>query len=446
MKQYLRYSKYLFVFIIFFLCLIFSYHLFFGDSIVNYGFSYAIVKGEVPYKDFNLIIPLLAPFLYAIPLLLVRSSLVFYLTQAGLLTGMFYLLEKKLSYKIYLFFLIIAFSYPLLLSSGLFPGYNFILFLLIVLISYLEEKNSNDYLIGFLIGLSIITKHTIGLFLIIPSILFYYKDLKKLLKRGIGILIPIIIFLLYLFITKSFMQFIDLCILGLFDFAYKNKVIPNMIYILLFVIGIIYFIIILWKEKNIYDWYYFFTFLFVFPLFDDYHFSYFVYSFLIVSLNHISYSTLYKKISIIFLFLIIGIWTIISFSYKDSYLNYRHYPLRYMNKMMLDDYHYIDTIYHKYDNKVILFLLGTENYFYKITNDLDITYFDLPHYGNYGKDSFIKMKKRLLSSHDVYIIIKEDVFSKDFNSHQYYKELALFIKKHGVFMEHNHSYGVYYFS
>ncbi|MDO4996102.1 MAG: hypothetical protein Q4E69_02890, partial [Bacilli bacterium] len=119
-----KFFKYTIIFSISLFLLLFSYNLFFGDSIANLGFSYAIVRGEVPYNDFNLILPLFSPFIYAIPLLIYNSSITFYITQALLLTVFYYLIEKKLGYKTYLYFFLVLFSYPLSLVSGLFPGYN----------------------------------------------------------------------------------------------------------------------------------------------------------------------------------------------------------------------------------------------------------------------------------------------------------------------------------
>ena len=60
MKQKIKIQsvfKYLFLFCYFFYCLVLAYNLTRGDSYVNFGFSYAITRGEVPYVDFNLVIP-----------------------------------------------------------------------------------------------------------------------------------------------------------------------------------------------------------------------------------------------------------------------------------------------------------------------------------------------------------------------------------------------------
>ena len=49
-KEILKYGV---MFLLFFLCLQFFYNCFQGDQIYNFGFSYAISKGEVPYRDFQ---------------------------------------------------------------------------------------------------------------------------------------------------------------------------------------------------------------------------------------------------------------------------------------------------------------------------------------------------------------------------------------------------------
>ena len=58
--------KYLFLFFYFFYCLVLAYNLMRGDSYVNFGFSYAVSRGEVAYLDFNMVIPPFAPWLYSI--------------------------------------------------------------------------------------------------------------------------------------------------------------------------------------------------------------------------------------------------------------------------------------------------------------------------------------------------------------------------------------------
>ena len=436
--------KYLIVFGISLFLLLFTYNLFFGDSIVNYGFSYAIVRGEIPYNDFNLVLPLFSPWFYAIPLLIYNSNITFYITQAILLTVLYYLIEKKLGYKIYLFCFLLFLTYPYALVTGLFPGYNFLLFFLIFILSYIDKDTTNDYLIGFLIGLCIITKHTIGVFLIIPSIIFYYKDIKKLLKRLGGLLIPCFIFLIYLLITKSFYNFLNLCVFGLFDFAKSNTYSSSIFLIITFILLMVYFIYILKNNKNISYYYLFLTFLFVMPLFEIFHLSYFLISCLYVFIDRIKIDKTYKKFTCILFVFIICVWTfIMNVVYNYKYINFNNYPFRYSSERMLDNYNYVSSIYKKYDN-VVLFLIGSDNYFNKITRDLDITYFDLTNYGNYGYDSFNMMKKRIDNNKSCYYVVSVTTLKHHYNGQQYYKELANYIIEKGKLVESNGRFSVYY--
>lgn len=441
-----NYIKYFIIFIFSLIILLFSYNVFFGDSIANLGFSYAIVNNEIPYNDFNIILPLFSPLVYAIPLFIYKSSMTFFITQALLITLLFYLLEKRLQNKIYLLILIILFNFPIALISGLFPGYNFILFLLIVLLSHLDNK-SNDYIIGLLIGLSILTKHTVGIFLIIPSLIFYYKDYKKLIKRLIGILIPCFVFLIYLIATKSINNFFNLCVLGLFDFASKNKTNFNPLLISVLLIIIACFIYLLKKHKNISYYYLFLTVLLIIPLIDDYHLSYFIISFFIVLLDNINISDKIKYSIVIINLLLIFIWTNIVFNFGSyRFINYPNYPFRYMSNSMIKDYNYVDSFIDKTDKNVILFMLGTENYFYKITNNLNITYYDLSNYGNYGYDSYNAMRKRIDRERDTYFIINSSALNDSNKVQQYYKELVKYIISKGVLVDTNNNYSIYYIS
>jgi hypothetical protein len=404
--------------------------MFFGDTIVNYGFSYAITKGEIPYNDFNLVLPLFSPFIYSIPLLFTKSIISIYLFQSLLLVFLFLILEKLLSKKVYLLFPLILLGYPIPLISCLFPGYNFILLFLIILLIYLEKINYNDYIIGIIIGLCIITKHTIGLFLFLPS-LIYLKNYKKIGKRIIGILLPCFIFLIYLLLSNSLSNFINLCILGLFDFMKSNYYIKNYLILFIFILGLIYLLYsIIKNKKNINNYYVLVSILFVFPLIDDYHVSFFILLVLIlILLNYKKRFTnkLLINYSIIFSILLTIIWTFIVFNYDNyKFISYNNYPLRYLNESDITSYNKINNYIKESNYNVILFGIGTENYFYKITNNLNITYFDLPNYGNYGYDSYNKMIEKFNSLENSIILINMNVFLDNYSG-QYYKELAEYI-------------------
>ena len=130
MKQKIKkrtFFKYLFLFLYFFYALVLAYNLIRGDSYVNFGFSYAITRGEVPYVDFNLVIPPLAPWLYSILLFFRSSILVFYLEQALLLTLFFAVVFRLIGNKSWIYFILLSIPYPIAMVSVLFPGYNFLL-------------------------------------------------------------------------------------------------------------------------------------------------------------------------------------------------------------------------------------------------------------------------------------------------------------------------------
>ena len=74
------------------------------DTYNNYGFSYALTMGQIPYVDFNLVIPLFSTFLYSIGLFINHSILIFYIEQALLLTVLFSIIEKLIGKRrIYLY-------------------------------------------------------------------------------------------------------------------------------------------------------------------------------------------------------------------------------------------------------------------------------------------------------------------------------------------------------
>ena len=162
--------KYIFLFVFFFIAQVFLFNIQRGDSYVNFGFSYALLRREVPYVDFNMVIPPFSPWLYSIFLLFHSSILCLYIGQSLLLTILFYFLFKQFSQKAWIFFLILSIPYPIAMTSILFPGYNFLLFFLLVLIIYCEREHKSDYLIGFLLGLSFLTKQTVGGVLFLVSI------------------------------------------------------------------------------------------------------------------------------------------------------------------------------------------------------------------------------------------------------------------------------------
>ncbi len=426
--------KYIFIFFFAFFSMSFFLTYFDGDVLWNYGFSYAISRGEIPYLDFNMIITPLYPFLMSLILKINTNILFFYLENAFLITIIFYYLYKMFDYKMWFFLIFLVFPIP----AVVFPSYNLFLILLFVLIFYFEKEKKNDYLIGFLIGLSFLTKQTVGFFLIIPSIMFY-KDIKKIIKRGVGFLIPNVLFLITLLISKSLKEFFDLCLFGLFDFTSKNTGEIDLSLIIGLVLLLIIFILYLKNRKNIFYLYVLCFATIMIPLFDFPHIEYFFFVFLMLVVDKIKVDRkmlLYNSIIFSLAFVLI-------FFYFTTYQGKINYPNHYNNfnaRLLYDkngeDYIRDQIIKYIEENrdKEIVFL-ASDAYFYKITCNLDITYFDLINKGNHGYNGTLKIKRRLdqLKKGTILIIDTNETYSKRSNaSIQFNREIA----KYGIKISH----------
>ena len=208
--------RYIFLFIFFFLALHFFYAHMSGDQIYNYGFSYAMSRGEILYKDFNLLIPPVGPIVYLLPFLFGTSFIVFNAYQAILICVLFHFLFKLFDNKAWFFLIAFVFPIPIPYITALFQGYNFLLILELVILLWLEKEKKNDYLIGVILGLCVFTKQTVGVAFCLVSIFYLFKDYKKVVRRFLGFLIPCFVFLFYFLITGTLYSFFDMCLFGMF--------------------------------------------------------------------------------------------------------------------------------------------------------------------------------------------------------------------------------------
>lgn len=251
------------------------------DELWNYNTARCIKNGLIPYKDISMITTPLFPTIVAICLKIFGDNLfVFRIIGAVLFTliliftyKIFYELLKKQSIAI-IFTGIICFA----LFQYFMVDYNFFVLLISLIIEYLELKIycveqkrhtnnketseqkytnkiniweqkrhtnkkqhrffSDDLLIGFLAGLAICSKQTLGFFILIYVLLINLlfirnKDdwkvyLKTAMNRLIGAFIPSLMFLIFLVVTKSYNDFISYAILGIRTFTnsipYRNLI------------------------------------------------------------------------------------------------------------------------------------------------------------------------------------------------------------------------------
>lgn len=427
-------------FIILAIYLFFGFSLNYGDPLANYGFSYAISKGEIPYRDFNLISTPLFAFYSSVGLHLFNNYLTFLLEQTIIVTITFYLLYKMFGKKSYLLLVTTIFFGYFAIS----PTYNYFCFFMMIILLYLEKYHSSkDYLIGFFIGTAICSKHTVGSFFLLPSIIFYYKDLKRLGKRFLGCIVPCLILLLYLLLNKALFNFIDLCILGLFDFSSNNGHVKTSYFYYSIICFIVSFIILLRHKKDINNYYLLFSIMFCVPLFDINHFGLYLNSIVIMLLPYVEIKyRFYKEFVLGLSFIIMILFFKVGCSFKIEFT--RGFPRFEYNLHSSSKYRELsnkNSYLKKFSNPL---LLSSYSMQYHIMSNEAISDYDVFLYGNYGYNGSLKLIERFNKIHNRYIVIDmKDYYNK--SSHcQFNKKVASYIISHSEFVESKYNYNVYY--
>lgn len=376
------------------------------DEIWNYGFSHNLYSGLIPYKDFNMVITSFYPFIMSLGFHIFGSSmLVFHIEHAIILICLcvllFLLIDKKA------WFIVALMLFPVNVS---FPSYNIFLYFLLVLIIYLEKEKKSDYLIGFLLGLCVLTKHSVGLCLLLPS-LYYIKDLKKVGRRFLGFIVPLFVFIIYLIITKSIIPFIDLCILGLFDFASENGKAFN-IYFLLFIIMIgitIYFIVK--DRKNLVNYYVLAFYSIMIPLFDIYHFMVAFLAFLILILSNVKKDIIKPGLFGISIILFATVLLMDSrFKSKIIYPNnIKHFEYRFIDYDSILFTNKVNDYIKKNSDREFVFL-NSNGYYFRLINDMKISYIDLINAGNFGYNGSDKLLKEIKKrKNSIFLVDKSEL-------------------------------------
>ena len=403
-----RYKSLILIIFLFLLFLLFNLILFPTnlDEIWNYGFSHNLYSGLIPYKDFNMVITPFYPFIMSLGFHIFGSSmLVFHIEHAIILICLcvllFLLIDKKA------WFIVALMLFPVNVS---FPSYNIFLYFLLVLIIYLEKEKRSDYLIGFLLGLCVLTKHSVGLCLLLPS-LYYIKDLKKVGRRFLGFIVPLFVFIIYLIITKSIIPFIDLCILGLFDFASENGKAFN-IYFLLFIIMIgitIYFIVK--DRKNLVNYYVLAFYSIMIPLFDIYHFMVAFLAFLILILSKVKKDIIKPGLFGISIILFSAVLLMDSrFKSKIIYPNnIKHFEYRFIDYDSILFTNKVNDYIKKNSDREFVFL-NSNGYYFRLINDMKISYIDLINAGNFGYNGSDKLLKEIKKrKNSIFLVDKSEL-------------------------------------
>ena len=430
-KNYKIIIKYIFLFCIFLIVQGVN-----TDEIWNFGFSYGIFKGEIPYKDFNMVVTPFFPFLMSLPFhIFGLNILVYHIENALLLTLLSGLLFKLLKDKAWL--IILFFFFPL---SIIYPSYNLFLFLLFVLLILLEKENKSDYLIGFVLGILFLTKQSVGFCMILPSI-YYIKNIDKIKKRIISFSLVMFLFIIYLFITNSYMQFLDLCVFGLFDFASSNGQTSDLFFILTVIVIVITLYFIKKDYKDINKYYALAFYSIAVPLFDLYHFQMAFLAFLFLLLYNYKYTLKVKPA-------LLTVGVIISISIVNFYNTYHGQEINYPNDLKYFNYRLIDKTPVNFSKDIIKFIKDNKDreviildynaYYLKIVSDMPLGYLDLVNMGNWGYNGSEKLLDAVKKKKDAIFLVNRG----DLINHQTDKKTLRYVIKNGKKIDSIYFYDV----
>ena len=210
------------------------------DEIWIYNFGRCIINGLLPYKDFSIIITPLFAYISASFLKIFGDEMIVLrfaeVLQTALILFMSYKVLERLNVNKGVSILFTMGLYYLYYQVFCFD-YNWAVLLVALIIIYIELKEEEQFrvnfkrnlFIGVLAGIAILLKQTSGLVLsviIISYKIFEFKNFKNFKDcfeictiRLLGVLLPILLFAIYLTVNNIWTEFIDYTILGISTFS-----------------------------------------------------------------------------------------------------------------------------------------------------------------------------------------------------------------------------------
>ena len=472
------------------------------DEVWNYNTANAFAMGLIPYKQVSMITTPLLPMINSIFLKVVFNGIMTYRVLMGIVFALIvlfiYLIIKELSSKKLLSY-ICAFFIGTLLIKKFLLDYNYLFLLISLVIAFLEirdiKKNENfnfnhNLCVGFLTGLAFLTKQTIGvllIFVMIFEVFIYMKksgfDLKfnKFIKligvRIFGMMVPIIIFLIYLGITGAFNDFINYAIKGvrefsnnvpyyrLFDSNDKVVSIISRLFIIVYIPLFITFILESIKNKKLNDELiniYVLAFCsipviaIIYPISDDFHlmvasvYALIIIAYLLILVlkkidGFIKIDIFYKKLLLIGILVVI---VLISFknviierniNVKENVLvPFKHYEgiyvPEYLSKRISDVTDKVQSYSNSGRESIIV---DAEAAIYDIVLNRYKKNYDMLLIGNIGENGVEKIINEIKDSHNVYYFVKnpqyalnwqlpEDIVDYIRNNLKYHETVSVF--------------------
>lgn len=396
-------KKYLKIIIFFLLTILTIYYTYslravIDDELYNYGFAKNIVDGLIPYQDFNMIVPPLLHYILALFLKIFGQKLIVYhIFMAIIISTITYISYKNIGKSAIII-------YPLLLIYP-YIGYNLFSLLLLFILLNVKDNKYKEILEPLIISMMILTKHSLGL-LIMPN-LIYSKNKKKTI---LIYLISGLIFILYLIINNNIIEFIDYCLLGLFDFGNKNTNLFNFLFIIeLILIGVLIYFSIKTKRKDI-----FYCLMFQIITFPIVNYFHFIISF--IPCVYLFLKATKAKNYIFFLAIITVVSYFIGFNltifindrpYLETYQPESFMQGRLTNRITESYITNVKEYLDKYDNYTP-YILGVNSYLIKLNLNLPINKYDIINNGNMGYHGAEKYLKEIDSyckdNHCIFVI------------------------------------------
>ena len=472
------------------------------DEVWNYNTANAFAMGLIPYKQVSMITTPLLPMINSIFLKVVFNGIMTYRVLMGsvfaLIVLFIYLIIKELSNKKLLSY-ICAFFIGTLLIKKFLLDYNYLFLLISLVIAFLEirdiKKNENfnfnhNLCVGVLNGLAFLTKQTIGILLIFVMILevFIYmkksgfnlkfdKFIKLIGVRILGMMVPIIIFLIYLGVTGAFNDFINYAIKGVREFSnnvpyYRlfdsNDIVVSIIsrlFIIVYIPLFITFILESIKNKKLKDELiniYVLAFCsisviaIIYPISDEFHlmvasvFALIIISYLLILVlkkigGLIKIDVFYKKlllIGILFIIILISFKNLIierNINVKENVLvPFKHYEGIYVPEYLSKRISDVTDKVRAYSNSGReSIIVDAEAAIYDIVLNRYKKNYDMLLIGNIGENGVEKIINEIKDSHNVYYFVKnpqytlnwqlpEDIVDYIRNNLKYHETVSVF--------------------
>ena len=241
MKINLLIVKYLLVFTSVIYCYFYSIYVYDG---YHFGLIFSnaldLNNGKIPYKEIFIEYGFLTTLIHSKILNLFGNEVLYLQIYTSIIYSativLISIIIRKFTneYLALLSVIILILIYPIPLKPW--AIYNSYFFYVLSLVFYLKEKNINKFISGIFLSLSYLSFTTVYNYILIPLVIsiiifyiyFYYKKKKEIIKLVyfiLGILIPILIFLMYLInldILNIWIYYQKMPILFVLEMADKN--------------------------------------------------------------------------------------------------------------------------------------------------------------------------------------------------------------------------------